>query len=55
MFFAFFVLILVKKDSLFQYYWYICQRNYHGVLNDSAEIIPIEPDAGNAAAGMMKI
>ena len=29
--------------------------DYCGVLIISAEIIPIEPDAGNAAAGMMKI
>ncbi len=26
-------------------------NNYHGVLRKSAEIIPIEPDADNAAAG----
>ena len=26
--------------------------DYHGVLRDSAEIIPIEPDAGNADAGI---
>ena len=26
--------------------------DYHGVLSDSAEIIPIEPDAGNADAGI---
>ena len=27
----------------------------HGVLRDSAEIIPIEPDAGNADAGIYDI
>ena len=27
-------------------------KDYHGVLSDSAEIIPIEPDAGNADAGI---
>jgi hypothetical protein len=26
--------------------------DYHGVLKDSAEMIPIEPDAGNAVAGI---
>ena len=27
-------------------------NDYHGVLRNSAEIIPIEPDAGNAVAGI---
>lgn len=27
--------------------------DYHGVLSDSAEIIPIEPDADNADAGIL--
>ena len=36
---------LFKKISL------LLQSNYHGGAELSAEIIPIEPDADNAAAG----
>lgn len=28
------------------------QKDYHGVLSDSAEIIPIEPDAASTAEGI---
>ncbi len=46
-----------RKPNKNLYDWkiicYFATDNYHGVLSESAEIIPIEPDADNADEGNM--
>ena len=47
------ILVLLLEKTAFDFFTYLCkvERQLGGALKQRAEIIPTEPDAGNAAEG----